>query len=73
MERLGLVQDALSLILYSSCYARNVPLELALLIGQVSKCICDIIVALGSQCSCGRWVTPSFQVHKSKTDFKLIQ
>ena len=26
---------------------------------------------LGCQCSCGRWVTPSFQVHKSKIDFKM--
>jgi hypothetical protein len=26
------------------------------------------VVGLGEQCSCGRWVTPAFQLHKSRID-----
>ena len=30
--------------------------------------IYSLVTLTGARCSCGQWITPSFQIHKSKID-----
>lgn len=59
---------------FFSCHVQNASQGSGHLIGQVITMTSSLLLFrffLGCQCSCGRWVTPSFQVHKSKIDFKM--